>query len=122
MTEPDQISVLSASVREFAAERNWSQFHDPKNLAMAIASEAGELLAELRWVTNDESDALVADSKQRIQIEHEIADIAIALLLFCERTQIDLPAAIMTKLELNRQTYPRDLSYGRADRPDTSTT
>jgi len=121
MTDPDQISVLSASVREFAAERNWSQFHDPKNLAMAIASEAGELLAELRWVKNDESDALVADSKQRIQIEHEIGDIAIALLLFCDRAKIDLSTAITCKLDFNRQNYPRELAYGRAERPKPKT-
>ena len=84
---------------------------------MAVASEAGELLAKFRWVSNGEADAVANTRENRASIEAEAADIAIALLLFCDRTGIDLPAAIHNKIEVNRQNYPAELSRGHAERP-----
>jgi len=116
----DAIDSLRERLRCFVAERDWSRFHDPKNLAMALASEAGELLAELRWVSSAESDEFVGRAENRASIEREIGDITIALLLFCERAGIDVLSAAARKLELNSANYPVALSKGRAERPPAS--
>jgi len=84
---------------------------------MAIASEAGELLSELRWVASDQADSFVLDSKNRDRIEHEVGDVGIAILLFCQRAGIDLLSAIEKKIELNEINYPVALSKGRSERP-----
>ena len=104
-------------LRAFVSEREWRQFHDPKNLAMLLASEAGELLAEYRWVPSDAADELSRELEARERITNEIGDVGIALLLLCDRTGIDLHAAMRTKLEKNRQKYPVEQSKGRAVRP-----
>jgi NTP pyrophosphatase (non-canonical NTP hydrolase) len=116
-TSSDRLAELQARLRQFTAERDWNQFHDPKNLAMAVASEAGELLAELRWVNGTDADRHVRSKEHRAGIEHEAADVAIALLLFCDRSGFDLLDAIARKIELNRQRYPIDASRGRSERP-----
>lgn len=120
MSEPsseDRLTALRERIRRFAAERDWEQFHDPKNLAMALASEAGELLAELRWVANDRSDDFVQTSSSRDRIEKEVGDIAIALIAFCDRAGIDMLAAAERKLDVNAANYPADLSRGQSERP-----
>ena len=105
------------ALRAFVAERDWSQFHDPKNLAMLLASEAGELLAEYRWIPNDGADAFSYEPAARQRIAAEIGDVGIALLLLCDRTGIDLETAMREKLARNRERYPVELSKGRAARP-----
>ncbi|MBK6485421.1 MAG: nucleotide pyrophosphohydrolase [Gemmatimonadetes bacterium] len=116
----DRLAAIQVRLRQFSAEREWEQFHDPKNLSMTIASEAGELLAELRWVAGDASDEHVRSAPAREKIEHEVADIAIALLLFCERAKIDLLDAIDRKIGLNAHRYPVELAKGHPDRPASS--
>jgi dCTP diphosphatase len=106
-----------ARLRSFSAERAWGQFHDPKNLAMLLASEAGELLALLRWVPNAEADAFVRSSEQRPLVEAEVADVAIALLLLCDRAGIDLARAVEAKIAANAEKYPVELSRGHARTP-----
>ena len=113
----DRLEALTKDLREFVAEREWSQFHDPKNLAMAVASEAGELLSEYRWVANTEADLLTKDLDRRAEISAEAADIGIALLLFCDRIGVDLLDAIRTKMKTNSKNYPADKSKGKAERP-----
>ena len=108
---------LVEELRAFVAERDWSQFHDPKNLAMLVASEAGELLAEYRWIPNDRADAFSHEPEARQRIASEIGDVGIALLLLCDRTGIDLQTAMQEKLVRNRQRYPVELAKGRAARP-----
>jgi dCTP diphosphatase len=108
---------LTAALRAFVAEREWAQFHDPKNLAMLVASEAGELVAEYRWVRGEEADARSRAPEARARIAAEIADVGIALLLLCDRIGLDLGEAIADKLAKNAQRYPADASRGRADRP-----
>lgn len=118
MTEPrDRLAEIQRRIAQFNADRDWARFHDPKNLAMAIASEAGELLAALRWVEGREADAHVRDPAHREAIAHEIADVAIALFTLCDRAGIDLVEAIDAKLLLNQQKYPVETSKGRADPP-----
>ena len=113
----DRLVQIGERLRRFVAERDWSQFHDPKNLAMAIASEAGELLAEMRWISSDRADDFVRDLANRERVEREVGDVAIALLLFCDRTGIDLLDAIDRKIALNAENYPREQAKGRSERP-----
>jgi dCTP diphosphatase len=113
----DQLQDLLAQLRHFVAERDWQQFHDPKNLAMLLASEAGELLAEYRWVPSDQADAASQEGERRARILSEIGDVGIALLLLCERIGADPIAAMCAKLEVNRTRYPAEVVRGRSDRP-----
>ena len=113
----DRLDVLREELRTFVAEREWAPFHDPKNLSMAVASEAGELLAEYRWVKSDDADRLSAEPAARARIAAEIADVGLTLLLLCDRVGIDFVDTIRAKLEVNRQRYPVELSRGRSDRP-----
>ena len=108
---------MLTALRQFVAERDWAQFHDPKNLAMLVASEAGELVAEYRWVRGDEADTHSCTPESRARVADEIADVGIALLLLCDRIGLDLTEAVADKLAKNAVRYPVDKSRGRADRP-----
>ena len=114
----ERLDTVMQNIREFVEEREWQPFHDPKNLAMAIASEAGELGAEYRWVSNTDADRLTASAEPRARISAEAADVGIALLLFCDRIGLDLFQAIEEKMAVNRQNYPAELSRGHAERPN----
>jgi len=111
------VEALVADLRQFVAERDWQQFHDPKNLTMLLASEVGELVAEYRWVAGDAADAHSRDAASRARIADEIGDVGIALLLLCDRTGIDLGDAIAAKLAKNRGRYPIETARGKAERP-----
>jgi dCTP diphosphatase len=111
------LDQLMSELRAFVAEREWAQFHDPKNLAMLLASETGELVAEYRWIRSDAADAHSAEPAARARIAAEIGDVGIALLLLCDRIGLDPIAAMRTKLEANRKKYPAELARGRADKP-----
>ena len=111
------LDALLTDLRQFVAARDWSQFHDPKNLAMLLASEAGELVAEYRWVRGDDADAHSRAPAPRARIAAEIADVGIALLLLCERIGLDLTQAIEEKMAANARRYPPEASRGRPDRP-----
>ncbi len=113
----DRLEEVVRELRTFVAEREWEQFHDPKNLAMAVASEAGELLAAYRWVSNAEADSYSKDDSHRKRIAAEVADVAIALLLFCDRIDLDLIEGIEETMAVNRQNYPVEQSRGRWERP-----
>ena len=113
----DRLIAVLEELRAFVREREWEQFHDPKNLAMAVVSEAGELAAEFRWIANDEADEWSSRPENRTRLEAEAADIGIALLLFCDRTGIDLLEAVLGKIVMNRQNYPVEKSRGRSERP-----
>ena len=112
------LEELTAALRQFVAERDWRPFHDPKNLSMLVASEAGELVAEYRWVRGDEADARSREPAARARLAAEIADVGIALLLLCDRIDLDLGEAIRDKLIRNAERYPVETSRGHAERPD----
>lgn len=109
---------LVAALRRFTTEREWQQFHDPKNLAMLLASETGELVAEYRWVRGEDADAHSREPAARARIAAEVADVGIALLLLCDRIGLDLAEAVTAKLAANAARYPVEASRGRAERPD----
>ena len=111
------LEELVAELRQFVAEREWARFHDPKNLAMLIGSEAGELVAEYRWVRNEEADAHSREPAPRARIAAEIGDVGLSLLLLCDRIGVDAVAAMREKLAANRRKYPVELSRGRAEDP-----
>ena len=111
------LDELKAELRAFVAVRDWQQFHDPKNLAMLVASEAGELLAEYRWVRSDEADAHSREEAARARIIAEIADVGIGLVLLSERIGVDLVEAMRAKVKKNAEKYPAETARGRAERP-----
>ena len=116
--EKSDISRLQDAITRFAAERNWHQFHDPKNLAMAIAVEAGELMDHFRWTRNDDALRSLDDLRTRAEVEAEAADVMILLLEFATVCGIDIAAAVERKMARNAERYPVDLSYGRAVKHD----
>jgi NTP pyrophosphatase (non-canonical NTP hydrolase) len=116
----DRFDTLLAELRRFVHEREWEQFHDPKNLAMAVASEAGELLGEFRWVNNKDSDSHSTDPDARRRIAAEIGDVGISLLLLSDRIGLDLLDAMAAKLIVNGHKYPIELSRGRSELPASS--
>lgn len=116
MDQIDSLYRLSAALADFVNERDWDQFHNPKNLAMALTAEAGELLEHFQWLSAAEADAL--SDVQRAEVALELADILMFLLRLADRLQIDLLAAAARKLELNRQKYPVEKARGRAIKYD----
>lgn len=111
------LSALVLELREFVRERDWSKFHDPKNLSMLVASEAGELAAVLRWTDNRDADKVVQTEPVRSKLTQEIADVAIGLLLLCDRVGVDLVEVSRAKLQANKANYPAEVVRGSAERP-----
>jgi NTP pyrophosphatase (non-canonical NTP hydrolase) len=114
----DELAALNHRVCQFAADREWQQFHDPKNLVMALATEVGELTALFRWVDNRDSDAAARGEPARQAMKEEIGDVGILLLLLCARANIDLAGAIRDKIEINENKYPAERSRGKAEPPE----
>jgi len=110
------IEALQKSLAAFAADRDWEQFHSPKNLAMALAAEAGELLEIFQWLGEEASGQL--SPAQRSAAEHELADVLIYLLRLADRLNIDLDAAVAVKMKLNAERYPVALARGNATKYD----
>lgn len=96
---------MRVNLRAFAEARDWPQFHDPKNLAMAVASEAGELLAELRWLSSSESTPEALSAEQREAIRLEMADILIFLVRMADVLEVDLAEAVADKMEINEDRF-----------------
>ena len=104
------LESLTHALRRFAAERDWDQFHSPKNLASALTVEAAELLEHFQWLTEEQSRNLPAD--KRTAVSHELADVLLYLLQIADKLQIDLVAAAEDKLRLNASKYPAARSRG----------
>ena len=107
---------LKSRVLAFARERDWEQFHAPKNLSMALAAEAGELMEHFLWSTSDASRTIASDPAKRQKIEEELADVVIYALEFANMTQIDLAAVIETKMAANAKKYPVEKARGRSEK------
>lgn len=107
---------LLAQLLAFREERDWEQFHTPKNLSTALCIEAAELLEKFQWAKDSELADLV--EREREEIEHEVADVAIFLSYFCHDLNISLSDVVRRKLELNRSKYPADKSRGTATKYD----
>jgi NTP pyrophosphatase (non-canonical NTP hydrolase) len=108
----DSLERLRVRLAAFAAERDWEQFHNPKNLAMAVAGEAGELLEHFQWLTFEQAAQLPAATRAEVALE--AADVLLFLVRLCDRLGIDLAGACEKKLALNARKYPVEKSRGRA--------
>ena len=97
---------LKKQVRQFVVEREWEQFHSPKNLSMALIVEAAEMVEHFQWLTEEQSCHL---SPQKLaEVELELADIQIYLISLAQKLELDVVAAVEKKLALNAQKYPAD--------------
>ena len=112
------LAELKARVLAFAEAREWLEFHAPKNLAMALAAEAGELLEPMLWLSPEASRALPDDLVKRQALADELADVVIYALQFANVTGIDLATAITTKMAANAEKYPVERARGRAEKYD----
>ncbi|MBW7893570.1 MAG: nucleotide pyrophosphohydrolase [Opitutaceae bacterium] len=108
------LATLKTKVLAFARERDWEQFHAPKNLSMALAAEAGELMEHFLWGTPEASRTQLRDRKLRGKVEEELADVVIYALEFANMTGIDLAAAIESKMAANAKKYPVEKARGRS--------
>jgi dCTP diphosphatase len=98
------VASLQTALRRFASDRDWDQFHSPKNLAIALSCEAAELLEVFQWMSEDASRTLSPDQIARAR--EEMADVFLYLIRLADRLNVDLLAGARDKLELNAQKYP----------------
>ncbi|MFM8334555.1 MAG: nucleotide pyrophosphohydrolase [Opitutaceae bacterium] len=110
------VAELKSQVLAFVRERDWEQFHSPKNLSMALAAEAGELMEHFLWSTPEQATAVARDPAKRERIAEELADVVIYALEFANMTGIDVAAAIQAKLASNARRYPVEKAKGRSDK------
>ena len=112
----DSLDDLNRRLKAFAQERDWEQFHNPKNLVMALAGECGELLEHFQWLSEAQSAALSGEKKAAVALE--MADILIYLIRCSERLDIDLVGAAYRKIAINESRYPADKVRGEARRAE----
>jgi NTP pyrophosphatase (non-canonical NTP hydrolase) len=111
--ERTTVGELRVAWRRFVDERDWSQFHFPKNLAMAVAAESGELLEPFMWTSGPESLEILRDPARREAVEDEVADVAGALMALCNACGIDLAAVMARKMVKNEKKYPAERYRGK---------
>ncbi len=104
------LEKLRVELRRFAKARDWDQYHSPKNLSMALAVEAAELLERFQWLTEEQSRKL--DAKTLRGVEEEMADVQIYLVRLGDRLGVDIGGAVKRKMRLNRSRYPARLVKG----------
>ena len=110
----ESLEQIKTRLREFAAERDWDQFHSPKNLAMALIVEAAELVEHFQWLTEEQSQTL--SPKKLAEVEQEIADIQIYLIRLADKLGVDMEKAVNAKIELNEKKYPAEKVRGSAEK------
>jgi dCTP diphosphatase len=109
---PHGLTQLRDALRQFAAERDWDQYHSPKNLASALAVEAAELLERFQWLTEDQSRNLAPDELQKVR--EEMADVLNYLVRLADKLDVNLLEAARDKMKVNEQKYPVDKARGSA--------
>lgn len=108
------IEKYQTKLAQFAKERNWDQFHSPKNLSMALTAEAGELLELFQWLKEDESKAEALDEETYDSVKQELADIFIYLMRLADKLGIDLEEVVAQKISINADKYSVKESYDNA--------
>ena len=109
------IKTIQKQLADFADERDWDQFHNPKNLAMALSVEASELVEIFQWLTPEQAEEIM-DSSQSNHVKEEVADVMIYLLRLADKLDIDLESIVSDKIVQNGKKYPVNLSKGNADK------
>lgn len=104
------LESLKIQLRDFAAARDWDQFHSPKNLSMALIVEAAELVEHFQWLTEEQSRSL--EQKQLEKVQEELADIQIYLIRIADKLNVDLMGAVSKKIEANAKKYPSEKVRG----------
>jgi len=107
------LGQLRAIIKQFVDQRDWGQFHNPKNLSMAITIEAAELMEHFQWLRTDELDEVTTSAPQMAQIREELADVVCFVLSLANELAIDVSAAVEAKVEKNRRKYPAERFRGR---------
>ncbi len=105
---------IKSDLRKFAQERDWEQFHSPKNLAMALSGEVGELSEIFQWLTEDQSNKENISDEDLAKVREEVADILLYIIRLSDKLDIDLEQAVLDKLKINKDKYPVELSKGNA--------
>jgi len=113
------IAELRELVRQFVDERDWRQFHSPKNLSMSLAIEAAELMEHFQWIEAAESRRVGDDASKIAEVRDEMADVLCYLLAIANELEIDMSDAMRDKMVKNAVKYPAELSRGRYDPPTT---
>lgn len=113
--QPASFESVREDLHRFVAEREWDVFHSPKDLALSLVVEAGELLEVFQWRDPTAADLTPED---RTRVSEEIADVVMYAMLLADKAGIDVPTAIREKLALNRAKYPVEKARGRADKYD----
>ncbi len=108
------LAGIQKLLRRFAEEREWDQFHSPKNLSMGLAAEAAELLEIFQWLTEEQSIAIAKNEKEMDHVREEVADVFIYLARLSDKLGIDIEAEVKKKMKLNEKKYPVELSKGNA--------
>ena len=106
------IATLSAKIKSFCEERQWDQFHNPKDLAIGLCTESAELLDLFRFKSSEQIQELFNNQDSRQKIEHEVADVFFFLLRFSQMSAIDLEKALHQKMQLNGEKYPVEKAKG----------
>lgn len=110
-----ELETYYQRLEEFARERDWEKFHSPKNLAMALSVECGELMEHFQWMTEAQSRELKSrDNEKKQQVSEELVDVFLYTLRICQQLDVDLPREIDKKMQKNAQKYPADLVRGSA--------
>lgn len=113
-TQADSLEQLRRRLAAFAAERDWDQFHSPKNLSMALIAECAELVEHFQWLSESQSRSL--PESKRAAVREELADILIFLIRAADKLGVDLVAAAYDKIDINERRYPADKVRGDARR------
>jgi NTP pyrophosphatase (non-canonical NTP hydrolase) len=117
---PDRLDDLTSRLEAFADERDWRQFHTPKNLAMALTGEVGELVAELQWLTPAESASVMAHPESAARIRAELGDVMIYLTRLASVLGVDLVDVATEKLAHSARRYPAERVRGSAEKASES--
>jgi NTP pyrophosphatase (non-canonical NTP hydrolase) len=112
MPQSDRLEQLRDELRRFTTDRDWDQFHTPKNLAIALSVEAAELLEHFQWLTPEESQHLTSEKLHAIRLE--MADVLLYLVRLADRLGVDLTASAFDKIAINAEKYPVALAKGSA--------
>jgi dCTP diphosphatase len=118
MTDHLNVDEIKDLLRTYARERDWDKFHNPKNLAMSLACESGELLEIFRWLSESESTAMKSNQECKEQVAHELADILLNAIRLADLMDINLHTAIRDKFAINEKQYPADVVRGSAKKYD----
>ena len=114
MTDTIDVKALKKILADFAKARDWEKFHNPKNLAMAIAGEAGELVELFQWLTAEEASHIKNQEDAKERVSHELADILLYVIRLADQLDINLNTALLNKININNEKYPAEKVKGSA--------